>query len=89
MKSKNKIGQVDSTEFAESVESVENYNYVSSLIKWPKNYFSAYSDTFLQILSVKNHPNFIFHQFCVFDYGPIPKNKNAGLAESFRMDRNW
>ena len=32
------LGQVDSTEFAESAESEENYNCLSSLIKEPKNY---------------------------------------------------
>ena len=31
-------GQVDSTEFAESVESAENHNFLSSLIQQPKNY---------------------------------------------------
>ena len=32
------LGQVDSTEFAESMESSENHNFLSSLIKQPKNY---------------------------------------------------
>ena len=73
----------------EFAESAENYNYVSSLIKQSKNYFSTYSDTSSGILSVKNHPNFIFCQFSVFGYGPKPKNENAEFAESFRMDRNW
>ena len=82
-------GHVDSTESAELMESAENYNYVSSLIKWPKNYFSPYSDTFSWILSVKNHPNLIFCQFHIFCCGPIPKNKNMEFVESFRMDRNW
>ena len=31
-------GQVDSTEFAESAESAENHNFISSLIKQPKEY---------------------------------------------------
>ena len=31
-------GQVDSTEFAESAESAENHNFLSLLIKQPKNY---------------------------------------------------
>ena len=53
------------------------------------NYFSTYSDTFSRILSIKNHPNFIFHQFSVFGYGSIPKIENLEFAESFRMDRNW
>ena len=53
-------GQVDSKEFAESAESAENYNHLSSSIKQPKNYFSTYSDTFSWILSVKNHPNITF-----------------------------
>ena len=32
------LGQVDSTEFAESAESAENHNFLSSLIKQPKSY---------------------------------------------------
>ena len=31
-------GQVDTTEFAESAESTENHNFLSSLIMQPKNY---------------------------------------------------
>ena len=54
------LGQVDSTEFAKSAESAENYNYLSSSIKQPKNYLLTYSDTFSWILLIKNHPNFIF-----------------------------
>ena len=77
------LGQVDSTEFAELAESAKNYNYLSSLIKQPKNYLSTYSDTLSRNLSVKNHPNFIFHQFRVFGYGSICKNENAEFAESF------
>ena len=71
--------QVNSTEFAESAESAENYNYHSSLIKQPKNYLSTYSDIFSWILSVKNHLNCIFRQFRVFCYGPIPKNENTEI----------
>ena len=79
-----KIGQVDSTEFAESAESTKNYNYLSSSIKQPKNYLSTYSDTFSRILFVKIHPNFIFRQFRVFNYGPIRKNESVEFAESLR-----
>ena len=74
-------GQADSTEFA---ESAENYNYLSSWIKHPKNYLSAYSDTLSRVLSVKNHPNFIFRRFRVFGDGSIYKNENTEFAESFR-----
>ena len=77
------IGQVDSTEFAELPESAENHNILSSLIKQPKNYPWTYSDTFSQILSVKNNSNFIFLQFRIFICGPIPKSENAESAESF------
>ena len=52
--------------------------------KQSKNYPWTYSDTFLQILSVKNNSNFIFLQFCVFVCGPIPKNENAEFAEGFK-----
>ena len=31
-------GRVDSTEFAKLTESAENHNFLSSLIKQPKNY---------------------------------------------------
>ena len=79
-----KVGQVDSTEFAELDESAENYNYLSSSIKQHKNYLTTYSDAFSWILSVKNDPNFIFREYRVFGYGPIPKNENAEFAESFR-----
>ena len=79
-----KVGQVDSTECAESAEFAKNYNYLSSYIKQPKNYLSVYSDTLSRILSIKNHPNFIFRQFRVFGYGSIRKNENAVSAESFR-----
>ena len=41
-------------------------------------------DTFSRIPSVKIHSNFIFHQFCVFVYGTISKNKTVKFAESFR-----
>ena len=34
----NFLGQVDSTEFVEFVESMENHNFLSLLIKQPKNY---------------------------------------------------
>ena len=78
------LGQVDSTEFEESAESAENYNCLSSQIKQPKNYLSAYSDTLSRILSVNNHPNFIFRQFRAFGYGSIRKNEDAEFAESFR-----
>ena len=53
------LGQVDSTEFAESAESTGNYNYLTSLIEQSKNYLLTYSDAFSRILSVKNYPNFI------------------------------
>ena len=77
-------GQVDSTEFAELAESAESYNCFPSSIKQLKNFTSTYSDTFSRILSVKNHTNFIFHQFHVFIYDPIPKNENVELVETFR-----
>ena len=51
----NFLGQVDSTEFADFTESVENHNFLSLLIKQPKNYPWTYSDTFSQILPVKNN----------------------------------
>ena len=83
------LGQVDSTEFAESAESMGNYNYLTSLIKQSKNYLLTYSDVFSRILSVKNYPNFIPPlQFHVFGYGPIPKKEMLELAENFRMNRN-
>ena len=44
----------------------------------------TYSDTFPQILSVKNDSNSIFLQFRVFVCGPIPKNENAESAEGFK-----
>ena len=44
----------------------------------------TYSDTFSQILSVKNNSNSIFLQFRVFVCGPIPKNENAEFAEGFK-----
>ena len=44
--------------------------------------YCAMSDTFSGILSVKNHPNFIFRQFHVFGYAPIPKNQNVEFEES-------
>ena len=71
-------------EFAELAESAENHNFLSFLIKQPKNYPWTYSDTFSQILSVKNNFNSIFHQFRVFVSGPIPKNENAEFAEGFK-----
>ena len=77
-------GQVDSTEFAESAESAENHNFISSLIKQPKEYLSTYSDTFSQILSVKNNSNSSFLQFRVFVCGPIPKNEKAEFAKGFK-----
>ena len=55
----------------------------SLLIKQPKNYPYTYSDTFSQILSVKNNSNFIFLQFRVFVCGRLPKNENAEFAEYF------
>ena len=64
------MGQVDSTEFAKLAESVENYNYLSSSIKQPKNYLSTFSDTFSRILFIKNHSNFIFRQFGLFRLWP-------------------
>ena len=42
-----KMGQVNSTEFAESAEI---YSYLSSSMKYPKNYLSAYPDTLSRIL---------------------------------------
>ena len=66
------------------MESTENHNFLSSLIKQPKNYPWTYSDTFSQIPSVKNNSNFIFLQFCVFVCAPIPKNENAEFAEGFK-----
>ena len=45
-----KMGQVNSTEFAEFAESAEIYNYLSSSMKYPKNYLSAYPDTLSRIL---------------------------------------
>ena len=77
-------GQVDSTEFAESAESAENHNFISSLIKQPKEYPWTYSDTFSQILSVKNNSNSSFLQFRVFVCGPIPKNEKAEFAKGFK-----
>ena len=77
-------GQVDSTEFAESAESAENHNFLSSLIKQPKNYPWTYCDTFSQILPVKNNSSFIFLQCRVFVCGPVPKNENAEFAEGFK-----
>ena len=74
----------DYMEFAESTESAENYNYLSLSIKRPTNCSSPYTDTFSWILSVKNHSNFIFGQFCIFVNGPIPKNENTEFEESFR-----
>ena len=70
-----KAGQVG------SMESTENHNFLSSLIRQPKNYPWTYSDTFSQILSVKNNSNFIILQFRVFVCRPIPKN--AKFAEDF------
>ena len=55
------------TEIAESAEYSENYNYLSSQIKQLKNYLSGYSDTLLQILSVKNQPSFFSRQ-CSFSF---------------------
>ena len=63
-------------------ESAENNNFLSSLIKQPKNYPWTYSDTFSQILSVKNNSNSIFLQFRVFVCGPI--RENAEFAEGFK-----
>ena len=77
-------GQVDSTEFAESAESAENHNFLSSLIKQPKNYPWTYCDTFSQILPVKNNSSFISLQCRVFVCGPVPKNENAEFAEGFK-----
>ena len=81
-------------EFEESAESAENCNLVSSSIKQLKNYPSTYSDTFSLILSVKNHPNLIFCQFCVFVYHPVPENENGkrNVSESFNYctsDGEW
>ena len=81
---KHNASRVDSTEFAELAESAENHNFLSSLIKQPKNYSRTYSDTFSQILSVKNNSNSIFLQFCVFVCGPLSKNENAEFAEGFK-----
>ena len=78
------LGQVDSMEFAELAESAENHNFLSFLIKQPKNYPWTYSDTFSLILSVKNNFNSIFLQFRVFVCGPIPKHENAEFAEVFK-----
>ena len=71
-------------EFAEFAESAENHNFLSSVIKQPKNYPLTYSDTFSQILSVKNNSNYIFLQFRAFVCGPIPKNENAEFAKGFK-----
>ena len=79
-----KEDQDNTREFTESVQSTNNYNCLSSSINQPKNYPSTYSDSFSQILSVKNHPNFIFCQFRIFVYGPTPKNKNVEFTESLR-----
>ena len=38
--------------------------------------------TRLNNYKLKNHSNFIFPQFLVFD--PVPKKKNVEFAESFR-----
>ena len=78
------VGQVDSTEFAELAESAENHNFLPSLIKQPKYYPWTYSDTFSQILSMKNNSNSIFLRFRVFVCGPMPKNEKAELAEGFK-----
>ena len=40
--------------------------------------------TRLNNYKLKNHSNFIFRQFLVFVYDPIPKNENVEFAESFR-----
>ena len=37
-----------------------------------------------RIVSVKNYSNFIFFQFRVFVYGPVPENDNAEFAESLK-----
>ena len=84
LKAARSLSQVDSTVFAESAESAENHNFLSSLIKQPKNYPETYPDTFSQILSAKNNSNFIFLQFRVFVCGPVPKNENAEFAEGFK-----
>ena len=85
----NFLGQVDSTEFVEFVESMENHNFLSLLIKQPKNYPWTYSDTFSQILPVKNNLNSILLQFHVFVCGPIPKNENVEFAEVFKKFKKF
>ena len=78
------VVQVDSTELAELAELAENHNFLPSLIKKPKDYPWTYSDTFSQILSMKNNSNSIFLRFRVFVCGPMPKNENAEFAEGFK-----
>ena len=81
------------------LESVFYKKWKNSIIAWlipgnsqksmivllhQKNYPSTYSSTFLCILSVEYDFNFIFCLFCVFVYGPKPKNENTESVESFR-----
>ena len=80
--------QVDSMELVVLAESGENHNFLSSLIKQPKNYPWTYSDTFSQILSVKNNSNFIFLQFCIFVCGPIAKNEKRNLRKVSKNFKN-